>query len=109
MRFYSREQMIELVGIDGGFLVALEREEIVRHDAPEAERLLGAACSSARASPTSWSHELDVNVAGAGDHRAHARGARGACAATCEGLAVRSSNACGARGEVLERRRPRRR
>jgi MerR family transcriptional regulator, heat shock protein HspR len=32
--FYTRKQMLELLEIDEGFLVTLEREEIVTHDAP---------------------------------------------------------------------------
>ncbi|HTO07334.1 MAG TPA: chaperone modulator CbpM [Myxococcota bacterium] len=34
MTFYTRKQMLELLEIDEGFLVTLEREEIVLHDAP---------------------------------------------------------------------------
>jgi MerR family transcriptional regulator/heat shock protein HspR len=32
--FYTRKQVMELLEIDDGFLVSLEREEIVIHDAP---------------------------------------------------------------------------
>jgi MerR family transcriptional regulator/heat shock protein HspR len=32
--FYTRKQMLELLEIDEGFLVTLEREEIVARDAP---------------------------------------------------------------------------
>ena len=34
MTFYTRKQVIELLEIDEGFLVTLEREEIVSRDAP---------------------------------------------------------------------------
>jgi MerR family transcriptional regulator/heat shock protein HspR len=34
MTFYTRKQMLELLEIDDGFLVTLEREEIVNRDAP---------------------------------------------------------------------------
>ncbi len=34
MTYYTRKQMLELLEIDEGFLVALEREEIVLPDAP---------------------------------------------------------------------------
>ena len=35
MNYYTRKQVVELLEIDEGFLVALEREEIVLRDAPE--------------------------------------------------------------------------
>jgi MerR family transcriptional regulator/heat shock protein HspR len=34
MTYYSRRQVVELLEIDEGFLVLLEREDIVLHDAP---------------------------------------------------------------------------
>ena len=34
MTFYTRKQVMELLEIDDGFLVSLEREEIVVRDAP---------------------------------------------------------------------------
>lgn len=34
MTYYTRKQLIELLEIDDGFLVALEQEEVVAHDAP---------------------------------------------------------------------------
>ncbi len=34
MTYYTRKQVIELLEIDEGFLVTLEREEIVARDAP---------------------------------------------------------------------------
>jgi len=34
MTFYTRKQVLELLEIDDGFLVTLEREEIVARDAP---------------------------------------------------------------------------
>lgn len=34
MTFYTRKQVLELLEIDEGFLVTLEREEIVARDAP---------------------------------------------------------------------------
>jgi hypothetical protein len=64
VRFYTREQILELVGIDTVFFVALEREEIVRGDAPEeggySERMLERARVAHE-----LVHELDVNVEGA--------------------------------------------
>jgi hypothetical protein len=33
--FYTRKQVIELLEIDEGFLVSLEREEVVTRDAPD--------------------------------------------------------------------------
>jgi MerR family transcriptional regulator, heat shock protein HspR len=64
VKFYTREQMIELVGIDGGFLVALEREEIVRGDAPEAGTYSELMLERVRVAHE-LVHELDVNVEGA--------------------------------------------
>ena len=64
MRFYTREQILELVGIDTVFLIDLEREEIVSGDAPEeggySERMLERARVAHE-----LVHELDVNVEGA--------------------------------------------
>jgi hypothetical protein len=54
VNFYTREQVLELIGIEAGFLLALEREEIVSFDAPRVRPLLGAH-AGARAWPTSWS------------------------------------------------------
>lgn len=36
MTYYTRKQVLELLEIDEGFLVTLEREEIVERDAPTA-------------------------------------------------------------------------
>ncbi len=64
MSSYTRQQMLELVGIDAGFLVALEREEIVKDDAPErgcySERMLERARVAHQ-----LVHELEVNLEGA--------------------------------------------
>lgn len=64
MKVYTREQVLELVGMDAGFLLALEREEIVGFDVPEqgcySERMLERA-RVAHELVT----ELDVNVEGA--------------------------------------------
>lgn len=64
MRVYTREQILELIGIDGGFLVALEREEIVQHDAPGANGYSEQMLERARVAHE-LVHELDVNVEGA--------------------------------------------
>ncbi|HTO53764.1 MAG TPA: chaperone modulator CbpM [Myxococcota bacterium] len=37
MTFYTRKQVIELLEIDEGFLLTLEREEIVQRDAPTSD------------------------------------------------------------------------
>ena len=64
MRFYTREQILELVGIDGPFFFDLEREEIVCGDAHEegaySERMLERARVAHE-----LVHELDVNLEGA--------------------------------------------
>jgi hypothetical protein len=61
---YTREQILELVGMDAGFLIALEREEIVQFDVPEpgcySERMLERARVAHE-----LVNELDVNVEGA--------------------------------------------
>jgi len=65
VKVYTREQVLELVGMDAGFLLALESEEIVGFDVPEqqggySERMLERA-RVAHELVT----ELDVNVEGA--------------------------------------------
>jgi hypothetical protein len=64
VRFYTRQQILELVGIDTRFFVELEREEIVSGDAPEeggySERMLERARVAHE-----LVHELDVNLEGA--------------------------------------------
>ena len=64
MRIYTREQILELVGIDTVFFVDLEREEIVSGDAPEeggySERMLERARLAHE-----LVHELEVNLVGA--------------------------------------------
>jgi len=61
---YTREQVLELVGMDASFLVALEREEIVCFDVAEpgcySERMLERARVAHE-----LVEELDVNVEGA--------------------------------------------
>ena len=64
MRFYSREELIELVGIDSGFLIALETEEIILCDAPEPQRYSERMLERARVAHE-LVEELDVNLAGA--------------------------------------------
>jgi hypothetical protein len=62
--FYTREQLLELLGIDAGFLVALEREEIVSVDAPERGSYSELMLERARVAHE-LVHELEVNVEGA--------------------------------------------
>lgn len=64
MTFYTREQILELVGIDAGFLLALEREEIVCDDAPERGRYSERMLERARVAHE-LVHELEVNLEGA--------------------------------------------
>ena len=64
MNFYTREQVLEIIGIEAGFLLALEREEIVRFDAPEQGRYSEEMLERARVAHE-LVHELDVNVEGA--------------------------------------------
>lgn len=66
MRFYSRKQILETLGIDEGFVLALEREEILQIDGADdvnsvySERML----ERARVAYT-LVHDLDVNLEGA--------------------------------------------
>ena len=66
MRFYSRKQILETLGIDDGFVLSLEREEILQIDGPDeidsrySERML----ERARVAYT-LIHDLDVNLEGA--------------------------------------------
>jgi len=64
VRFYTREQILELVGIDPVFFVELEREEIVSGDAPEAGAYSERMRERARVAHE-LVHELDVNLEGA--------------------------------------------
>jgi hypothetical protein len=66
MRFYSRKQILETLRIDEGFVLSLEREEILQIDGPDesdsrySERML----ERARVAYT-LIHDLDVNLEGA--------------------------------------------
>ena len=66
MTYYTRQQVLELLDLDEGLLVALEREEIVEGDAPSSaggefsERMLERARVAAN-----LVRELDVNLPGA--------------------------------------------
>jgi hypothetical protein len=66
MTFYTRKQLVEMLDTDEGFLLALEREEIIESDAPPeapgafSERML----ERARVAHNLVS-DLDVNLPGA--------------------------------------------
>lgn len=66
MSYYSRKQILEMLQIDEGFLVALESEEIVSGDAPEeaagdfSEQMLERVRVA-----HNLVQELDVNLPGA--------------------------------------------
>ena len=66
MRFYSRKEILETLAIDEGFVLALEREEILQVDStqdsalPYSERML----ERVRVAYTLM-HDLDVNLEGA--------------------------------------------
>lgn len=64
MRFYTREELLEVTGIEASFLVTLEVEEIVLRDAPDSacysERMLERARVARE-----LVQELDVNLPGA--------------------------------------------
>lgn len=64
MRYYSREQVIEILGVDEGFLLELEREEILYCDDPEhAGRYSEQMLERARVADN-LVHELEVNLPG---------------------------------------------
>ncbi len=62
MSSYTRKQVLELLGIDEGFLLLLEQEEIVivEDDAQYSDRMLERARVA-----SNLVRELDVNLAGA--------------------------------------------
>jgi hypothetical protein len=66
MTFYSRKQLVEMLDTDEGFLLALEREEIIACDAPAgatgefSERMLERARVA-----HNLVTDLDVNLPGA--------------------------------------------
>ena len=66
MTYYSRKQLMEMLEIDDGFLVSLEREEIISGDAPGessgeySERMLERARVA-----SNLVRDLDVNLPGA--------------------------------------------
>jgi chaperone modulatory protein CbpM len=64
VRFYTRDELLELASIDAGFLVALESEEIVLCDAPEQGHFSERMLERARVAHELVA-ELDVNLAGA--------------------------------------------
>jgi len=63
--FYTRKQVIELLEIDEGFLLTLEREEIVQRDAPTSD---GGEFSELMLERARVAHnlvrDLDVNLPG---------------------------------------------
>jgi MerR family transcriptional regulator, heat shock protein HspR len=65
VNFYTRKQVIELLEIDDGFLISLEREEIVTHDAPQesAAEFSEVMLERARVAQN-LVRDLDVNLPG---------------------------------------------
>jgi hypothetical protein len=64
MTYYTRKQVIELLEIEDGFLVALEQEEVVSHDAPAgAGEFSEQMLERARVAHT-LVRDLDVNLPG---------------------------------------------
>ena len=66
MTFYTRKQLVEMLDTDEGFLVALEREEIIEIDAPSGA---GGEFSERMLERARVAHnlvaDLDVNLPGA--------------------------------------------
>ncbi len=65
MTFYTREQVLELLEVDEGFLVTLEREEVVVRDAPSGQPgdFSDLMLERVRVAQT-LVRDLDVNVPG---------------------------------------------
>lgn len=65
MTYYTREQVLELLEVDEGFLVTLEREEVVVRDAPSGEsgEFSDLMLERVRVAQT-LVRDLDVNVPG---------------------------------------------
>jgi hypothetical protein len=64
VRFYTRREIQQLLEIDDGLWVALEREEVVAGDAPTPECYSERMLERARVA-RNLVEELDVNLAGA--------------------------------------------
>jgi len=64
VRSYSREELIQQVGVDVSFFLALESEDIVRCDAPEPDRYSERMLERVRVAHELVT-ELDVNLPGA--------------------------------------------
>jgi hypothetical protein len=66
MTFYTRKQLVEMLDTDEGFLLALEREEIIESDAPSGP---GGEFSERMLERARVAHnlvaDLDVNLPGA--------------------------------------------
>jgi hypothetical protein len=65
MTYYSRKQLIEILGVDEGFLVSLESEDIVDRDAPPGEGEFSERMLERARVASNLVLELDVNLAGA--------------------------------------------
>ena len=65
MTYYTRKQVLELVEVDEGFLVTLEREEIIARDAPSGDpgEFSELMLERVRVAQT-LVRDLDVNVPG---------------------------------------------
>jgi hypothetical protein len=65
VRFYTRTEIVKLLEIDGGFVDALEREEIVAPDAPASETGEFSEEMLERVRVAyNLVHDLDVNLPG---------------------------------------------
>jgi len=65
MTYYTRVQILEILHVEEGFLVALEEEEIITQDAPEVDEAHYSDQMLERARvAANLMHDLDVNLPG---------------------------------------------
>ncbi len=64
MTYYTRKQMIELLEIDDGLLVALEQEEVISHDAPPGSGEFSEQMLERVRVAHNLMRDLDVNLPG---------------------------------------------
>ena len=66
MRYYTRKDVVTIVGCDEGFVISLEQEEVIAVDAPgDAEGLYSEQMLERIRVARNLIHDLEVNLAGA--------------------------------------------
>lgn len=64
MIYYTRKQLLELLEVDDGFLVALEQEEVITHDAPPGTGEFSEQMLERVRVAQNLMRDLDVNLPG---------------------------------------------